>query len=213
MSHAHDHHHDHDHDHAPIVEETGEVSEYEVLETAIRELLIEKGVLTAADVHAQIDFMDSRGEALGAKVIARAWADEAFRARLLADARSAVGEMDIDVGQIAELVAVQNTDRLHHVVTCTLCSCYPRMVLGVPPAWYKSTAYRARVVADPRGVLAEFGVDLPPDTSVKVLDSTADMRYLVIPVRPAGTEGWPEADLARLVTRDSMIGTGLPRRA
>ena len=203
--------HDHDHDHEPIVDPDRPVNEYEVLEQAVRELLIEKGVITAQDIHSQIDATDSRNPALGARVIAKAWADQNFKTRLLEDARAALKTLDIETGNLAELTVVENTSELHHVVVCTLCSCYPRMILGVPPAWYKSTAYRSRVVAEPRAVLREFGVELPEKTAVRVLDSTADMRYLVIPQRPPGTDSSSEADLADLVTRDSMIGTGQPK--
>ena len=204
---THDHDHHHDHDHAPISDQDGPISRYELLETAIRELLIEKGLFSAADLHAQIDATESRNPALGADLVAKAWSDPGFKANLIDDPRATLGEMGIDVGAIAELQVVENTDDLHHVVVCTLCSCYPRMILGVPPAWYKSTAYRSRVVKDPRGVLQEFGVDLADTTKVRVLDSTADLRFLVIPRRPPGTEGLDEAGLAQLVTRDSMIGT------
>ena len=206
-THDHDHHHDHDHDHAPISDQDGPISRYELLETAIRELLIEKGLFSAADLHAQIDATESRNPALGADLVAKAWSDPGFKANLIDDPRATLGEMGIDVGAIAELQVVENTDDLHHVVVCTLCSCYPRMILGVPPAWYKSTAYRSRVVKDPRGVLQEFGLELTDTTKVRVLDSTADLRFLVIPRRPPGTEELDEAALAQLVTRDSMIGT------
>ena len=206
---THDHDHHHDHDHAPISDQDGPISRYELLETAIRELLIEKGLFSAADLHAQIDATESRNPALGADLVAKAWSDPGFKANLIDDPRATLGEMGIDVGAIAELQVVENTDDLHHVVVCTLCSCYPRMILGVPPAWYKSTAYRSRVVKDPRGVLQEFGLELTDTTKVRVLDSTADLRFLVIPRRPPGTEELDEAALAlaQLVTRDSMIGT------
>ena len=170
-------------------------------------------MITAQEVHAQIDATDSRNPALGAKIVAKAWADPEFKARLLADARSALGEMGIETGNLAELTAVENTPDVHHVVVCTLCSCYPRMVLGIPPAWYKSTAYRSRVVAEPRVGLCMSSVSTcPTTTEVRVLDSTADMRFLVIPQQPAGTEQASEAELSELVTRDCMIGTGLPRQ-
>ena len=213
-AHEHGHHHDHDHGHAgahaPITEGGGEMSPYEVLEQAVRELLIEKGVLTAEEIHAQMDFMDSRTPALGAKVIARAWSDPAYKARLLADPRAALKELGIDFGTLADLGVLENTDKVHHVVVCTLCSCYPKLLLGVPPAWYKSLTYRARVVVDPRGVLTEFGVRIPDDVAIRVYDSTADFRYLVLPKRPKGTEGWDEAKLASIVTRDAMVGTAVP---
>jgi nitrile hydratase len=179
---------------------------------AIQALLVEKGILTADEVRRQIDDMDSRTPALGARVAARAWVDPAFRARLLADAKAACAELGIDTGFLeAALVVVENTETVHHVVVCTLCSCYPRAILGIPPEWYKSLNYRTRVVADPRGVLREFGLELGPDVEVRVLDSTADMRYLVIPQRPAGTERLSEEEMARLVTRDSMIGVAKAR--
>ncbi len=192
----------HDRPHAP----DHPMTEFEWRVEAVQALLIEKGVFTADEVRRQVEEMDDRSPALGAKVIARAWVDPAFKARLLADARSAILELGIDFRQEAALVAVENTAKMHHVVVCTLCSCYPRGLLGYPPDWYKSLNYRSRVVVDPRGVLKEFGTELPTDVEVRVLDSTADMRYLVIPVRPAGTEGMSEEELADLVTRDSMIG-------
>ena len=220
-AHHHGHHHDHDHepghdghaDHAPIEDSGRPPTDYELMERAVRELLIEKGVFTAADIHRQIDDMDSRTPALGARVVARAWTDPAFKARLLENAREAVKEVGVDYNVAADLQVLENTARRHHVVTCTLCSCYPRAVLGIPPVWYKSKPYRSRMVAEPRAVLAEFGTELPDSVEVRVVDSTADLRYLVLPLRPAGTEGWSEEALADLVTRDSMIGTGLALRA
>jgi nitrile hydratase alpha subunit len=202
--HAHTHDHDHDHDHAPK-------PEYARLERAVRELLIAKGVFTAEDIRAQIELMDSRNPAMGAKIVARAWTDPAYKKRLLADAKAAAEELGIDTSNTAAVVALENTPARHHVVVCTLCSCYPKAILGVPPAWYKSSAYRARTVKEPRNVLAEFGTVLPGDVEIRVVDSTADMRYLVIPMRPAGTEGWDEARLAALVGRDSMIGVAQAR--
>ncbi len=181
-----------------------------MLEEAIRSLLIEKGVLTGQEIAAQVDLMDSRSPALGAKVVARAWADPAFKRRLLEDTRAALAELGIDIGTLAEFRTVENTAKVHNVIVCTLCSCYPKMLLGVPPAWYKSLAYRSRTVVDPRGVLAEFGVELPKGVEVRVHDSTADLRYIVLPMRPKGTRDWSEEQLAALVTRDSMIGTALP---
>jgi len=207
-----DHGHGHAHPHAPPQKDhdAGPAGAYEVLEEAIRSLLIEKGVLTGQEIAAQVDLMDSRSPALGAKVVARAWADPAFKRRLLEDARAALAELDIDIGTLAEFRTVENTAKVHNVIVCTLCSCYPKMLLGVPPAWYKSLAYRSRTVADPRGVLAEFGVELPKGVEVRVHDSTADLRYIVLPMRPKGTRDWSEEQLAALVTRDSMIGTALP---
>ena len=183
---------------------------WQQMEIAIRELLIEKGVTTAAEISTQIDAMDSRSPANGASVVARAWTDPAFRNDLLADASAASRDMGFDIGPM-KLIAVENSEDVHNVIVCTLCSCYPRNLLGLPPDWYKSRAYRSRTVKEPRKVLAEFGVQLPDTTNVRVHDSTADMRYIVIPARPAGTEGWTQDALAKLVTRDSMIGTGVAR--
>lgn len=209
--HSHDHTHDPGHVHPPQKDhDAGPMSAYEVLEEAVRTLLIENGVLTSDEISAQIDLMDSRTPALGAKVVARAWVDPAFKARLLADTRAALLEMDIDIGSLAEFRTIENTADTHNVVVCTLCSCYPKLLLGIPPAWYKSLAYRSRVVVDPRGVLAEFGVHLPKGTEVRVHDSTADLRYLILPRRPEGTDGWSEQQLADLITRDAMIGTAIP---
>ena len=183
------------------------MSEVALRSVAIEALLAEKGLLTADEVQRQVDLMDGRTPADGAKVVARAWADPDFKARLLSDARSALGELDIEIpADTPHLTVVENTEDVHNLVVCTLCSCYPRMLLGRPPDWYKSLAYRSRAVSDPRGVMAEFGTTLPADVRVDVLDSTADMRYLVLPCRPAGTEGMGEEELAALVTRDSMIG-------
>lgn len=199
-------HHDHVHDdHAPITEKE-ELTYYERRVKAIQALLIEKGIVTADEVRQAIEAMDARTPAMGAKIIARAWVDPAFKARLLADTKSAVAEMGVDTGSLIKIAAVENTESLHNVVVCTLCSCYPRAILGLPPDWYKSLNYRSRVVKDPRGVLEEFGLELAPEVEVRVYDSTADLRYLVIPARPAGTEGLSEERLAELVTRDSMIG-------
>jgi nitrile hydratase len=204
---GHDHHHGHprqlDHDAAPA-------TAYEVLEQAVRELLIEKGVLTAEEISTQIDLMDSRSPALGAKVVARAWTDASYKQRLIENTRAALAELGIDIGTLADFRTVENTPEMHNVIACTLCSCYPKLLLGIPPAWYKSLAYRSRVVADPRGVLREFGVVLPDEVAVLVHDSTADLRYLVLPMRPPGTDGWSEEQLAGLVTRDCLIGTAVP---
>ena len=173
---------------------------------AIRDLLLEKGVITEKDIQCQIDYQEARSPANGAKLVARAWVDAAFKERFVADPKAACAEMGIDASAINEFVVLENTERVRHMVVCTLCSCYPRPILGRPPDWYKSFNYRQRSVVDPRGVMREFGLNLPNDVEVRVHDSTADIRYLVLPVRPAGTEGWSEADLAKLVTRDSMIG-------
>ena len=190
---------DHIHDHP--------LSDVALRSVAIESLLAEKGLLTADAVQRQVDLMDARTPADGARVVARAWTDAAFKARLLADPRAALSEMGFNLpDETPHLAVVENTAAAHHLVVCTLCSCYPRMLLGRPPDWYKSLAYRARAVRDPRGVMAEFGAAPPPAAEVIVLDSTADLRYLVLPRRPAGTDGMTEAELAALVTRDSMIG-------
>lgn len=202
---------DHAHDpHAPI-HASHAASPHERRVDAIQALLIERGLITADEVRRAVEEMDSRTPAQGARVVARAWVDPAFKARLLQNAKAAIAELGITVGFEATIVAVENTAKVHHVVVCTLCSCYPRGLLGYPPDWYKSLNYRSRVVTDPRGVLKEFGLELPPDVEVRVLDSTADMRYLVIPQRPAGMEGMSEEELAALVTRDSMIGVAEAR--
>lgn len=209
----HDHPHDHDHSelHPPQRDhDAAAMSSFELLEHVVRSLLIEKGVMSAAEIAAQVDLMDSRTPALGAKVVARAWSDPAYKSRLLADTGAALLELGIDIGTLAEYKTIENTERTHNVVVCTLCSCYPKLLLGIPPAWYKSMAYRSRVVVDPRGVLDEFGVKVPAGVEVRVHDSTADLRYLVLPLRPSGTENWSEDRLASLVTRDAMIGTAVP---
>ena len=194
---------DHDHPHHP--EHHLPSTYHEKLTAAVLELLAEKKILSSAQITESIAIMDARGPHLGAKVVAHAWSDPAFKQRLLADGSAACRELGIDVGAL-KLVVVENSPGVHNVIVCTLCSCYPKMLLGIPPAWYKSKAYRARTVREPRKVLAEFGLELEPATSVRVHDSTADMRYLVLPMRPAGTEGWTEERLAELVTRDAMIG-------
>lgn len=196
----------HDHDGGSTL------SEMDLRVRALERILVEKGyVETAALDHIIESYETKVGPHIGARVIAKAWSDSAFRRALLEDASKAVGTL-AEVGRVGEhLVAVENTPRVHNMVVCTLCSCYPWDVLGLPPAWYKSFAYRSRVVKEPRAVLADFGVTLPPSTDIRVWDSTAETRFLVVPMRPAGTESWSEAQLARLVTRDSMIGTGLPK--
>jgi nitrile hydratase len=200
------HDHDHDHDaHAPIADGR-DMRESEKRVRAMQALLIEKGIITADEIRRQEEVLDAVTPAMGAQVVARAWVDAAYKERLLADAKSAVEELGFAADQMTTLVAIENTETIHNVVVCTLCSCYPRALLGLPPAWYKSLEYRSRVVVDPRGVLREFGLELDPDIEVRVYDSTADMRYLVVPERPSGTEGMSEAELAELVTRDSMIG-------
>lgn len=205
-------HHDHDHlspsGHPYRADNDVPLTYWQTMEIAVRELLIEKGVSTAAEIAGQIDAMDRRSPADGAQVVARAWTDPAFKDRLLADASEASREMGFDIGTL-RLIAVENTVDVHNVIVCTLCSCYPRNLLGMAPDWYKSREYRSRTVKEPRKVLSEFGVVLPDHMQVRVHDSTADMRYIVLPERPAGTDGWDTEALADLVTRDSMIGTGL----
>jgi len=204
--------HRHSHEHAPIEEQEGAANEYEILETAIRELLVEKGIFTAEDVRRQIELMESRNPALGAKVVARAWMDSQFKQRLLAAPLETIQEeWNLELPELPRLRVLENRPTVHNVVVCTLCSCYPRMLLGIPPAWYKAKAYRSRVVRDPRGVLREFGLEVPSDVEIRVSDSTADLRYLVLPMRPMDTEGWDEGRLAEIVTRDCMIGTAVPR--
>ena len=207
MSHDHDHTQDHAHVHRypPRPDQDDTLTYYRAMEAAVRELLIDKGVLTADDVRRQVEKMDGRNAGLGAKMVARAWLDPAYKQRMLANGSQAAEEIGLDVGPL-KLVVVENTPTVHNVIVCTLCSCYPRMLLGLPPDWYKSRNYRSRVVREPRAVLAEFGTVIPEDVLIRVHDSTADMRYLVAPRRPNGTENWSEAELARLVTRDSMIG-------
>lgn len=194
--------HDHDHHHHP--------DDPAIRAEALEGLLIEKGLLEPAAVDAVIATFNERiGPMNGARVVARAWTDPAFRERLLENGSAAVTELGIDSGpggQMEQLVVIENTASVHNVVVCTLCSCYPWAVLGLPPRWYKSPEYRSRIVREPRTVLAEFGTVLPADTEVRVWDSSAEVRYLVLPRRPAGTEAWGEAKLAEVVTRDAMIG-------
>ena len=199
MSHEH-----HDHDHDPIT--TSGEPPAAARTRALEELLVEKGVVTRDELRRRIDWLVSRTPADGARLVARAWVDDAFRQRLLSDAREAALEIGVDPGPSPVVVALENTKDVHHVVVCTLCSCYPRALLGPPPDWYKSLPYRSRTVSDPRGVLREFGLTLHEGTEVRVVDSTADMRYLVVPRRPDGTDALGEDELASLVTRDSMIG-------
>lgn len=216
------HHHDHDHAsepgeqrdaHAPVEETFTPRADLRVLEQALRELLIEKGVFSADQLRRQIEETDTRLPEMGAKVVAHAWANAEFRQRLLTDAKTTISEYcGIDLSATPDLIVVENTASHHHVICCTLCSCYPRAVLGVPPAWYKSREYRSRVVFEPRKVLAEFGTELPPNVAITVVDSNADMRYIVLPCRPEGTAHLNEEALAALVTRDSMIGVSLPLR-
>jgi len=184
------------------------LSYWQTMEIAVRELLVEKDITTAEEINTQIDAMDARSPAIGAALVARAWCDPEFKTHLLADASAASREMGFDIGPM-HLIALENTADTHNIVVCTLCSCYPRNLLGLPPDWYKSRAYRSRTVKEPRKVLSEFGVNLPNSMPIRVHDSTADMRYFVIPMRPDGTEDLSQDALAALVTRDSMIGTGI----
>lgn len=186
------------------------LSYFQLMEVTLRELLTEKGILSEAQIEAEVENMRSRTPERGGRVVARAWLDPEFKAFLLRDGTKAVESLGLDVPAL-KLVVVENTAQVHNAIVCTLCSCYPRMLLGIPPDWYKSRAYRSRMVREPRAVLAEFGLVLGEDIQVRVHDSTADMRYLVLPMRPAGTEGWDEDRLAALVTRDSMIGVAVPR--
>lgn len=199
----------HLHDHTPITAPESAPSYYEVMETAMRELLVEKGIIQPAEIRRQLEVLDSRTEELGAKVVARAWSDPEFRARLLANGRAACEELGISFYDDTGLIVVENTTQVHNLIVCTLCSCYPRPVLGLPPDWYKQKPYRARAVKEPRAVLAEFGTMIPDDVEIRVSDSTANVRFLVLPQRPAATEGWSEEDLASLVTRDCMIGVAM----
>jgi len=205
IEHHHDHDHGHDHDGKPIQEDTLPSLEAQILETAVRELLIEKGVVSGDEIRRAIEFMDTRGESLGAKIVVRAWTDPDFKELLLSNSADALREFGIDMKPM-ELCVVENTDEVHNMVVCTLCSCYPRPILGIPPAWYKRRDYRARAVREPRAVLREFGTELSDAMQVRVHDSNADLRYLVLPQRPEGTEDWTAEQLEALVTRDSMIG-------
>jgi nitrile hydratase len=213
MTHAHDHvHHDHDvAQHDPDAAERNKVPYHGKRIYAIRDLLIERGILSREDIQRQVDYMDARSPANGARLVARAWVDPAFKQQLLNDPKAACAELGIDARGLVEFVVLENTDEVHNLVVCTLCSCYPRPILGRPPDWYKSFEYRSRAVIEPRAVMREFGTELPDDVEVRVFDSSADMRYLVLPMRPPGTEDLSEDELAQLVTRDSMIGVTLPK--
>ena len=183
---------------------------FQLMEVSLRELLVEKGIVTEEQVNAAVEDMRSRTPERGAKLVARAWVDEGFRKRLLENGTKACEELGLDVPAL-KLLAVENTAEVHNAIVCTLCSCYPRMLLGIPPEWYKSRNYRSRMVREPRAVLEEFGLRIPEKTRIRVHDSTADMRYIVLPMRPAGTEGWSEERLAGLVNRDCMIGVAVPK--
>jgi nitrile hydratase len=205
--HAHDHAHDHDHDHG------SRLSELQLRVRALETVLTEKGYVDPAALDQIVEAYETRiGPHIGARIVAKAWTDPAFKAALLKDADKAIAGLELPDPVGEHLIVVENTPATHNMVVCTLCSCYPWDVLGLPPVWYKSFAYRSRTVKDPRGVLADFGVTLPPSTNIRVWDSTAETRFMVLPMRPEGTDGWGEEKLAELVTRDSMIGTGFPKR-
>ena len=186
-------------------------SYFQLMEVSLRELLVEKGILTEAEVGDEVEAMRKRSPAIGARVVAKAWVDAGFKEKLLENGSQACLALGIEVGAL-KLVVVENTESAHNVVVCTLCSCYPRMLLGIPPEWYKSRSYRSRTVREPRTVLSEFGLQLNEKIQVRVHDSTADMRYLVLPMRPAGTQDWSEERLASIVTRDCMIGVAVPQK-
>lgn len=208
--HHHDHDHDHDHAHDHDHDHDNRYSDMEARVKALETLLTEKGLIDPAAIDAIVETYETRvGPRNGARVVAKAWADPAFAEWLKRDATAAIASLGYTGRQGEHMRAVFNTPDTHNLVVCTLCSCYPWSVLGLPPVWYKAPAYRSQAVIDPRGVLAEFGVTLPSGTKIRVWDSTAELRYLVIPLRPDGSEGWSEKALADLVTRDAMIGTGL----
>ena len=213
-AHSHDHDHEHDHDHDHEHDHPGEhgapLSGPALRVKALESLLVEKGLVDPAALDQLIDRYETKvGPRNGARVVARAWSDPAYRDRLLNDTSAAMAEFGYTGRQGENMVVVENTPAVHNVIVCTLCSCYPWPVLGLPPVWYKSAPYRSRAVIDPRGVLKEFGLELPEHVKIRVWDSTAEVRYLVVPMRPEGTDGWSEEELAGLVTRDAMIGTGL----
>ena len=182
---------------------------YQLMETSLRELLVEKGLVTDEQVNAEVAAMRARQPERGARVVAKAWIDDAFRQRLLKNGTAACEELGLEIPAL-RLVVVENTPQVHNAIVCTLCSCYPRVLLGIPPDWHKSRNYRSRMVREPRAVLAEFGLRIPEAVQIRVHDSTADMRYMVLPMRPKGTEGWDETRLTGIVTRDSMIGVAVP---
>lgn len=209
VDHSHDHEHEHDHDaHAANEDDDLELTEHEAKFLALKGMLIEQGILTADEIRARLESNELRTPHQAARMVAKAWVDPEYRARMMADAKKAALELEIPVTEAA-LVALENTADLHNVVVCTLCSCYPRSLLGEPPAFYVSKAYRSRTVREPRKVLHEFGLDFPETTEIRVHDSNADLRYVVIPLRPTGSEGMSEDQLASLVGRDSLIGCAL----
>jgi nitrile hydratase len=204
--------HDHSHPHAHGPDQMSELSDLQLRVRALETILTEKGYVDPAALDRIVEACETQiGPHNGARIVARSWADPDFKRRLLEDATEAANSLGFVSPVGSHLIALENTPQTHHMVVCTLCSCYPWEVLGLPPVWYKSAPYRSRAVIDPKGVLAEFGVALSPYTEIRIWDSTAETRFLVLPMRPAGTEGWSEDQLARLVTRDSMVGTGLPR--
>jgi nitrile hydratase len=210
--HDHDHAHPHDHGNGPVlkysddsVHDVREADLYPLLAEALRAVVIEKGLVSAADIREHLEALDRIDDGLGGKIVARAWTDPAYKQRLLENGSAAVADFGIDMGE-TQLIVVENTDQVHNLVVCTLCSCYPRAILGLPPDWYKSKSYRARAVYEPRSVLREFGTVIAESMTVRVHDSNADMRYLVLPRRPAGTDGWDAERLAALVSRDCLVG-------
>ncbi|MBL8669050.1 MAG: nitrile hydratase subunit alpha [Alphaproteobacteria bacterium] len=222
--HEHDHGHDHDHGagggghppghrhpHQPDIEDRPP-THYMLMTQAVGDLLIAKGIVTADELRRTLESIDATSPAAGARLVARAWLDPAFKGRMLADVNAAAAELGIDAGGIP-IRAVENTPALHNLIVCTLCSCYPRLLIGLPPDWYKARAYRSRAIREPRAVLREFGTSIPDAVELRVHDSTADLRYMVLPMRPAGSESMGEGELASLVTRDSMIGVSVPRVA
>ena len=204
-----DHHDHHDHDLTFQPDEEDSLGHYAIAEMAMRELLMEKGIIAGDEFRSALEWYDRASPALGAKIIARAWTEPDFKKRLMEQPNEAVAEYGVNMGHV-DLYTLENTVSLHNVIVCTLCSCYPRALLGIPPDWYKSRSYRARVVREPRAVLSEFGTNLPEDVEVRVHDSTADLRYLVVPARPEGTDDWSAQALESLITRDTMIGVTLP---
>ena len=212
--HGHEHHHDHDHphDHGPFQPDIEDrpLTHHQAMTEAVADLLLAKGIIEPVELRKMLEAIDAKSPAAGSKMVAKAWTDPAFKQRMLADVIAAASELDIDAGGIP-IKAIENTETTHNVVVCTLCSCYPRLLIGLPPDWYKARAYRSRVIREPRTVLKEFGTEIPDDVEVRVHDSTADLRYLIIPRRPAGTEGWSAEKLEALVTRDTMIGVALPQ--
>ncbi|MGZ5228999.1 MAG: nitrile hydratase subunit alpha, partial [Burkholderiales bacterium] len=200
-----------DHEHPALDEhDDGAPSEYEIMSRAMQELLEEKGIITAEQVRRRMEQFEEEFPYRGSRVVAKAWVDPQFRKRLLEDGKAACAEMGVDL-EVDRLIAVENTPEVHNMIVCTLCSCYPRALLGMPPTWYKSRAYRSRVVFEPRAVLKEFGTEVPEHVTVRVHDSNADMRYVVIPMRPEGTADWSEEQLAGILTRDTLVGVTIPR--